>query len=82
MENKGPLLTFHYRDTPNDLRQDLVEKARGIIEAFGFNASESQCAIEAKPPVQWNKGRHTYSQHGHKLILIVFNLKVVPRFIF
>lgn len=28
-----------------------------MIESFGFNASESQCALEAKPPVQWNKGK-------------------------
>lgn len=51
------MLTFHYRDTPNELRQELVDKARNMIESFGFNASESQCAIEAKPPVQWNKGK-------------------------
>lgn len=42
------------------MRQELAEKARGIIEAFGFNASESQLAIEAKPPVQWNKGQYEY----------------------
>lgn len=57
VENKGPLLTFHYRDTPTGVRHDLLEKARAIIESFGFNASDAQCAIEAKPPVAWNKGR-------------------------
>lgn len=57
MENKGPLLTFHYRDTPNELRPELIEKARSMIESFGFIATESQCALEAKPPVQWNKGK-------------------------
>lgn len=49
-------MTFHYRDTPNELRPELIEKARALIEGFGFNAAESQCALEAKPPVQWNKG--------------------------
>lgn len=67
VENKGPLLTFHYRDTPNDKRVELLEKANSIIESFGFNASDSQCAIEAKPPVQWNKGNiteiHTFKEH-------------------
>lgn len=58
MENKGPLLTFHYRDTPTELRSELVEKARNLIQSFGFNAHESHCALEAKPPVQWNKGKH------------------------
>lgn len=57
VENKGALLTFHYRETPAHLRPQMVEKARMLIEKFGFNATESQCALEARPPVQWNKGR-------------------------
>lgn len=56
VENKGPLLTFHYRDTPTELRPAMIEKARTLIQSFGFTAYESQCALEAKPPVQWNKG--------------------------
>lgn len=35
----------------------MIEKAKKLIESFGFNAHEAHCAIEAKPPVQWNKGR-------------------------
>jgi trehalose 6-phosphate synthase/phosphatase len=35
----------------------MVEKARGLIIKYGFKASEAHCALEAKPPVQWNKGR-------------------------
>lgn len=57
VENKGALLTFHYRETPTHLRPDLVENAKALIEAAGFRASDAHCAIEAKPPVQWNKGR-------------------------
>jgi hypothetical protein len=34
----------------------MVEKARTLIQSFGFTAYESHCALEAKPPVQWNKG--------------------------
>lgn len=56
MENKGPLLTFHYRDTPADMRADMVAKATSLIESFGFNPVVANCAIEAKPPVLWNKG--------------------------
>lgn len=56
MENKGPLLTFHYRDTPAELRADMVAKATSMIESFGFKAINENCAIEAKPPVMWNKG--------------------------
>lgn len=57
VENKGALLTFHYRDTPMDLRPAMVEKARDLMQSFGFKSSEALCALEAKPPVPWNKGR-------------------------
>lgn len=57
VENKGALLTFHYRETPHELRGPLIENARALMEQFGFKASEAHCALEAKPPVQWNKGR-------------------------
>lgn len=57
MENKGPLLTFHYRDTPVDLRPEMIEKATSLIESFGFKPFNAHCAIEAKPPVLWNKGK-------------------------
>lgn len=59
VENKGPLLTFHYRDTPTELRADMVAKATSLIESFGFKPFDANCAIEAKPPVQWNKGKRT-----------------------
>ena len=35
----------------------MVEKARSLIEKFGFKPAEAHCALEAKPPVEWNKGR-------------------------
>lgn len=57
VENKGALLTWHYRETPTELRPAMIEKAGELIKKFGFNAHESHCALEAKPPVQWNKGR-------------------------
>jgi trehalose 6-phosphate synthase/phosphatase len=50
-------LTFHYRETPAELREGMVSKARELMESFGFKAAESHCALEAKPPVSWNKGR-------------------------
>ncbi|KAH8339391.1 hypothetical protein KR074_004033 [Drosophila pseudoananassae] len=57
VENKGALLTFHYRETPNHLRGAMVDRARSLIEKYGFRATEAHCALEARPPVQWNKGR-------------------------
>ncbi|CAD6999540.1 unnamed protein product [Ceratitis capitata] len=57
VENKGALLTFHYRETPTELRPAMIEKARSLIIKYGFKATEANCALEARPPVQWNKGR-------------------------
>lgn len=57
VENKGALLTFHFRETPVLLRAELAKQAKKIIEDAGFKAEGAHCAIEAKPPVQWNKGR-------------------------
>lgn len=57
VENKGALLTFHYRETPPHIRNTLVEQAKNLIENAGFRAGKAHMAIEAKPPVQWNKGR-------------------------
>lgn len=57
VENKGALLTFHYRETPLHLREAMVTKARQLIVDGGFKAGAAHCALEAKPPVQWNKGR-------------------------
>jgi trehalose 6-phosphate synthase/phosphatase len=51
------MLTFHYRETPLELREAMIEKARNLMEFFGFRAAEAHCALEAKPPVEWNKGR-------------------------
>lgn len=39
------------------MRPAMLEKARSLMEEFGFKPSESLEALEAKPPVQWNKGR-------------------------
>ncbi|XP_033315169.1 alpha,alpha-trehalose-phosphate synthase [UDP-forming] isoform X2 [Bombus vosnesenskii] len=57
VENKGALLTFHYRETPMEGRSQMVDQAKKIIEQAGFKACSAHCAIEARPPVEWNKGR-------------------------
>ncbi|KAL4715519.1 hypothetical protein ACJJTC_009145 [Scirpophaga incertulas] len=57
VENKGALLTFHFRETPVPKRAALEEQARRLIAAAGFTPAPAHCAIEARPPVQWDKGR-------------------------
>lgn len=51
------MLTFHYREVPVEIRPELVAKAQQLITSSGFKAGQAHCAIEAKPPVHWNKGR-------------------------
>ncbi|CAH1407753.1 unnamed protein product [Nezara viridula] len=57
VENKGLTLTLHYRETPFEWRTEIVSKARSLIEAAGFKASHAHEALEAKPPIDWHKGR-------------------------
>lgn len=57
MENKGAVLTFHYRKTPAHVRAEIVPQACKLIESHGFKVGVSHCAVEARPPVAWNKGR-------------------------
>lgn len=57
VENKGALLTFHFRETPVQLRPALEKQAIELIESAGFKADRAHCAVESRPPVEWNKGR-------------------------
>ena len=36
MENKGVLLTYHYREVPQEKRDNLVQKAKALIQKGGF----------------------------------------------
>ena len=39
------------------MREELISRAREVIEEFGFRCFPAHCALEAKPPVEWDKGR-------------------------
>lgn len=57
VEHKGLLLTYHYSETAMKLRPALIKRASELIEEAGLICARAYCAIEAKPPAQWNKGR-------------------------
>lgn len=61
IENKIQSLTVHYRATPEELRNDIVSTASQIISKYGYVPNPAHAAIEAKPPVQWNKGNIFYT---------------------
>lgn len=56
IENKLHSLTFHYRSVPANEHDAYKLRATQIIESYGFLANQAHMAVEAKPPVQWNKG--------------------------
>ncbi|MDJ0869911.1 MAG: bifunctional alpha,alpha-trehalose-phosphate synthase (UDP-forming)/trehalose-phosphatase [Myxococcota bacterium] len=56
-EVKGPTLTFHFRAVPERGRPALIERARELIQAAGYQARNAHAALEARPPIGWDKGR-------------------------
>jgi len=56
VEDKKVSLTYHYRDTPVELKDQQKKLATEICQKYGFRANQAHEAIEAKPPVNWNKG--------------------------
>jgi trehalose 6-phosphate synthase/phosphatase len=56
-EHKGPTLTFHFRRVPEEKRDELAEAARQLITSHGYQARDAHMAVEARPPIGWDKGR-------------------------
>jgi trehalose 6-phosphate synthase/phosphatase len=56
-EHKGPTLTFHYRAVPEHGRAKLIDEVHTIIHQHGYQARDAHCAVEARPPIGWDKGR-------------------------
>ena len=46
VENKGVLLTYHFRNVPADKREPIVSRARELITEAGFNIGNAHCALE------------------------------------
>ncbi|MEE8581119.1 MAG: bifunctional alpha,alpha-trehalose-phosphate synthase (UDP-forming)/trehalose-phosphatase [Myxococcota bacterium] len=55
-ERKGPTLTYHFRNLPPERRSALVDRTRDLITQAGFQARDAHLAIEARPPIGWDKG--------------------------
>ncbi|XP_050537027.1 uncharacterized protein LOC126903096 isoform X1 [Daktulosphaira vitifoliae] len=57
VENKGVMLTYHYREAPLGKREHFEKRAIEIIESAGFEPHQGMLAIEGKPPITWDQGR-------------------------
>ncbi len=56
-EEKGPTLTFHVRKVAESRRAHYLEKARALMAEHGYQALDAHAAVEARPPIGWDKGR-------------------------
>jgi trehalose 6-phosphate synthase/phosphatase len=56
-EAKGPTLTYHYRQVPEAKRAASVEAVRRIMTEAGYQPRDAHLAVEARPPIGWDKGR-------------------------
>jgi trehalose 6-phosphate synthase/phosphatase len=56
VEAKGASLTLHFREAPMASHERVATEARRIIRDAGFQARDALCAVEARPPIGWDKG--------------------------
>lgn len=57
----------------------MNSKACEIIQSFGYRANQAHCAVEAKPPVQWHKGKaaeyilkHNFGEDWRSTVKVLF----------
>jgi trehalose 6-phosphate synthase/phosphatase len=56
VEEKRASLTFHFREADVSDHERLAGEARVHIQEAGFQARSAHCAVEARPPIGWDKG--------------------------
>ena len=59
VEEKGASLTLHYRELDESQHAELARGARAEIQQAGFQARDASFAVEARPPIGWDKGHAT-----------------------
>jgi trehalose 6-phosphate synthase/phosphatase len=68
IEEKGASLTVHFRQADPPRHPRIAERAHAIVREAGFQARDALCAVEARPPIGWDKGRAVLhvlrSRHG------------------
>ena len=64
---------------PEDQHDLIRNEARDIILGYGYRANQAHCAIEAKPPVLWHKGKaaeyilnHNFGDDWRTSVKVVF----------
>lgn len=57
VEEKGASLTLHYRQVDPARQAAVAERAHEVIRSAGYQARDAILAVEARPPIGWDKGR-------------------------
>jgi trehalose 6-phosphate synthase/phosphatase len=57
VEQKGATLTFRFREAEESAHALLAEEASRRIQEAGFDLREAHRAVEARPPIAWDKGQ-------------------------
>jgi trehalose 6-phosphate synthase/phosphatase len=56
VEEKGATLTLHFRQADPTRHGAIAERARRLVRQAGFQSRDALCAVEARPPIGWDKG--------------------------
>jgi trehalose 6-phosphate synthase/phosphatase len=56
VERKGASLTVHFREAELERHAEIAERVRAEILQAGFQPRDAHCAVEARPPIGWDKG--------------------------
>jgi trehalose 6-phosphate synthase/phosphatase len=57
IERKGATLTVHVRGVEPSQRAAVLVEARALIATAGFQPRDGLWAVEARPPIAWDKGQ-------------------------
>jgi len=57
VEEKGLTLTYHFRQVPEARHGELARRVRGLVREAGLRPRPAHRAVEARPPLEWDKGR-------------------------
>ena len=56
VENKVASLTLHFRNAEPAHQLEVAAHARDIARDAGFRVRDAHCAVEVRPPTDWDKG--------------------------
>ncbi len=56
VEEKGASLTVHFRNGDAALQPKVAQRAKELVRQAGFQSRDALCAVEARPPTDWDKG--------------------------